>query len=64
MSHIFISYRRQDAGHATGRINDRLRNEYGEDAAFMDVDNIPVGVDFRVHLDEQVSKCDVLLAWG
>ena len=62
MNHIFISYRRDDAGHATGRINDRLRENYGDDAVFIDVDNIPVGVDFRVHLDEQVSKCNVLLA--
>ena len=62
MNNIFISYRRDDAGYATGRINDRLRKNYGEDAVFIDVDNIPVGVDFRVHLDEQVSKCNVLLA--
>ena len=62
VNHIFISYRRDDAAYATGRINDRLRVKYGKDALFMDVDNIPAGADFRVHLDEQVSKCNILLA--
>ncbi len=28
----------------------------------MDVDRIPFGVDFRKHLDEAVSQCDILLA--
>ena len=28
----------------------------------MDVESIPLGVDFRVHLDEQVAKCEVFLA--
>ena len=62
MNHIFISYRRDDAGYATGSINARLRKNYGDDAVFIDVDNIPVGVDFRNHLDEQVGRCNVLFA--
>lgn len=27
-----------------------------------DVDSVPLGVDFRHYLDEQVGRCDVLLA--
>lgn len=31
-------------------------------SVFWDVDSIPLGVDFRAYLDEQVAKCDVFLA--
>jgi TIR domain len=60
---IFISYRRDDsAGHA-GRIKDRLEREFGDSCRlFMDVDAIPLGVDFTKHLTEEVANCDVLLA--
>ena len=59
---IFISYRRDDsAGHA-GRVFDRLKTEFGHDNLFMDVDAIPLGVNFVKYLGEQVGKCDVLLA--
>jgi hypothetical protein len=61
MNNIFISYRREDAADVTGRINDRLREHYSEEAIFTDVDNIPFGVDFRTKLDEEVSQCKVLL---
>lgn len=59
---IFISYRRDDAAYVTGHINDLLRNEFGEESVFTDVDNIALGVDFRAVLDESVSQCQVLLA--
>ena len=62
MDHIFISYRREDAADVTGRINDRLRQHFGDEAVFTDVDKIPIGEDFRVHLDEKVSQCIVFLA--
>jgi len=59
---VFISYRRDDsAGHA-GRIHDRLEREFGRDLLFMDTDAIPLGQNFAKAIDEQVSKCDVLLA--
>jgi len=59
---VFISYRRDDsAGHA-GRVHDRLEQEFGRDLLFMDVDAIPLGVDFVKALDEAVAKCEVLLA--
>jgi len=59
---VFISYRRDDsAGHA-GRVHDRLGHEFGADLLFMDVDSIPLGVNFIKVLRDEVSKCEVLLA--
>jgi hypothetical protein len=59
---VFISYRRDDsAGHA-GRVHDRLEREFGSDLLFMDVDAIPLGLNFTKVLREEVAKCDVLLA--
>ena len=59
---LFISYRREDsAGHA-GRMYDRLEREFGRDLLVMDVDSIPLGVNFVKALGEEVAKCDVLLA--
>ncbi len=59
---IFISYRRDDAAYVTGHIDDLLREEFGDEAVFTDVDNIALGVDFREVLDQTVSQCQVLLA--
>jgi len=59
---VFISYRRDDsAGHA-GRVHDRLEREFGRDLLFMDVDSVPLGVNFVNVLSGEVAKCDVLLA--
>ncbi len=59
---VFISYRRDDsAGHA-GRVHDRLEQAFGRDLLFMDVDAIPLGMNFIKILREEVAKCDVLLA--
>jgi hypothetical protein len=58
----FISYRRHDSADAAGRIYDRLVARYGHDRIFKDVDNIPLGSDFRKVIGEAVSGCVVLLA--
>jgi hypothetical protein len=58
---FFISYRRDDSADVTGRIYDRLTAAFGEDHVFKDVDSIPLGFDFREHLDRAVSKCDIVL---
>jgi hypothetical protein len=58
---IFLCYRRElTAGHA-GRIYDRLAEAFGEEAVFMDVDSIGLGLDFARVLDEAVSSCAVML---
>jgi hypothetical protein len=62
MSRIFISYRREDSEHIAGRVYDHLEHHFGRDSVFIDVDTVPVGVDFREHLDQGVARCQVLLA--
>jgi Tol biopolymer transport system component len=59
---IFISYRRSDNPDATGRIYDRLIGEFGRSRVFKDVDSIPLGLDFRGHLNQVVGGCAVVLA--
>ena len=59
---IFIAYRRKDSADVTGRINDWLVQHFGAGAVFMDVESIPLGVDFKEFLSEAVGKCNVLLA--
>jgi hypothetical protein len=62
MPKIVISYRRVDSGVITGRIRDRLAQHYGDDCIFMDIDNIPYGVDFRKNVADALAKNDLLLA--
>ena len=62
MPKIFISYRREDSIGIAGRIYDRLCLKFGRESVFMDVDAIPLGVDFRQHLTDAVGQCDILLA--
>src|SRR5262245_32492556 len=62
MSKIFLSYRRQDSAGVAGRIYDRLRAHFGEDAVFIDLDSIPFGADFRQHISSAVDQCGILLA--
>jgi Tol biopolymer transport system component len=62
LSGIFISYRRSDSPDATGRIYDRLVGEFGKARVFKDVDSIPLGEDFRGHLNGIVGDCGVVLA--
>jgi hypothetical protein len=59
---IFISYRRDDNAGQVGRIHDRLQQEFGGDCLFMDVDSVPLGVNFVKLLGEEIAKCDALLA--
>src|SRR5215469_7600387 len=62
MVKIVISYRRRDTEAITGRIFDRLVANYGRDAVFRDIDNIPPGIDFRAHITDALAQCDILLA--
>jgi hypothetical protein len=61
MSRIFVSYRRADSIAITGRIYDYLVLVFGEDSIFKDVDDIPLGADFRAVLEREVGSCDALL---
>jgi hypothetical protein len=62
MSKIIVSYRRSDSQAVAGRIVDRLIEHFGADAVFMDVDNIPFGVDFRDHIKSVFQSAAVLIA--
>jgi hypothetical protein len=58
---VFISYRRDDsAGHA-GRLFDRLREHFGRERLFMDVDHIEPGEDFVQVIETAVGSSAVLL---
>src|SRR5262245_52578436 len=58
---IFINYRRDDSPGTAGRLHDRLVQAFGRDNLFMDVEQIPVGVDFEAYLNGQLAACDVML---
>jgi len=59
---VFLCYRRDDSAGYAGRVQDRLALEFGRDLLFMDVDAIPLGVNFATVLHNEVAKCEVLLA--
>jgi hypothetical protein len=59
---IIISYRRSSYDAMAGRIRDKLAVHYGNDVVYMDVDNIPFGIDFREHINQALSEADVLVA--
>jgi TIR domain len=59
---IFINYRRDESGHAAGRLYGWLDQAFGLDKLFMDVNNIPAGLDFADNLTRQVAACDAMLA--
>jgi hypothetical protein len=61
MTRIAISYRRDDSASITGRIFDRLVARYGAESVFRDVDNIPIGVDFREHVNGILAQTDITL---
>lgn len=58
---IFIGYRRSDSADAAGRIFDQLEIAFGEDRIFMDVDSIPIGVNFRRHVADIIGKSQFFL---
>ncbi|MGO9486752.1 MAG: tetratricopeptide repeat protein, partial [Rhodomicrobium sp.] len=66
MSKIFISYRRHDSRPVATLIYDPLARhfeaKFGAGAVFMDVHGIPLGVNFRSYLNEQVASAELLLA--
>ena len=49
-------------GRFRGRIYDRLKTSLGRESVFIDVDNIPAGLDFVDVLSERVGQCGALIA--
>jgi hypothetical protein len=61
-SKIFLNYRREDSIAIAGRLHDRLAEAFGRENLFMDVANIPVGINFEEYLNNQVAQCDAMLS--
>jgi TIR domain len=59
---IFINYRRGDDPGFTQALYSRLEQAFPSESLFMDVDNIAPGLDFVQVLNDQVARCDVLIA--
>ena len=58
---IFISYRRDDSRYQAQRIYEAFVRGLPRENIFMDVDAIPLGVNFVKVLEGWVEQCDVLL---
>jgi hypothetical protein len=58
---IFISYRRADSAEVTDRISEHLTSRFVEENVFRDIQSIPLGIDFKEHVDAAIARCDVLL---
>ncbi|MEM9894558.1 MAG: toll/interleukin-1 receptor domain-containing protein [Actinomycetota bacterium] len=62
---IFICYRRRDAIGSTGRLCDRLVQQFGADDVFLDVESVQPGDDFREVISDAVtSSCAMVVVIG
>ena len=61
MAHIFVSYRRDDSDWATGTLINRLRERFGKQAVFQDIDGIEPGKNWRSVIEESISGCSVMV---
>ena len=59
---IFINYRRGDDPGFAQALFGRLEQAFAADQLFMDIDDIAPGLDFVDVMNQQVSKCDVLIS--
>ena len=58
---LFLCYRREDTQDAAGRLHDRLVTAYGRDRVFMDIDSVPLGIDFVEHVTQQIGQCNAVI---
>ena len=62
---VFISYRRADFGGfgelVVGRIRDNIAAKLNKSNVFMDLESIPIGVDFEQFVDREISKTDAVI---
>lgn len=59
---IFISYRRRESSKDARAVYERLRQNFGDDRVFMDLEGIRLGEDFVDRLESQLQECGVLVA--
>ncbi|MGE5375230.1 MAG: toll/interleukin-1 receptor domain-containing protein [Bacteroidota bacterium] len=58
---IFISYRRSDSAGYAGRLYDYLKNYFGDERIFFDVDTIRPGVNFELKIAAELDRSDAML---
>ena len=61
MSGIFISYRREDSSGWTGRLAADLRERFGKENVFIDIDAINPGFVYQKTIEERISSSKVAL---
>lgn len=61
MEKAFISYRRQSSWSYVRALYDRLSRHFGDHKVFMDLDDIPLGMDFVDVLDHNLRDCKAML---
>jgi hypothetical protein len=59
---FFLSYRRSDSATLTGLISEGILQRFGRGSVYMDVDSIPLGVNFRAHIVAALADCRACLA--
>ena len=57
-----ISYRRADSQNLTERVGERLTEEFGKEAIFIDTEDIPFGTPFDQHIRASLEQSSVVLA--
>ncbi len=62
MAGVFVSYRREDSSGWAGRLSRALRDRFGEDQVFMDIDTLEPGIDSTEAIERYLSLSNVLLA--
>ena len=58
---IFLSYRRGDSSHFSGRLLDFFEMRFGTGSTFFDVESIPSGMDFWDYIKSTLQRCAVLV---
>ena len=61
VSGIFISYRRDDSRGTAGRLYDDLKDRFGGDQVFRDLDAIRPGADYEAAISDFIRTCDALV---
>ncbi|MBC8098556.1 MAG: SUMF1/EgtB/PvdO family nonheme iron enzyme [Armatimonadetes bacterium] len=61
MTKIFMSYRRDDSEFVADAIYNELKTLFGDGNVFLNIGEIPSGVDFRMYLHEQIDQHEVVL---
>lgn len=59
---VFLSYRRDDAAHITGRIADAIAARIGRDRVFVDVDSVAPGEDFVRKIEASIQASGTFIA--